>query len=47
MGYVSEAILLILAVIFPLSCVLFFLKGLIRNLGDTNSITEVPKEEKE
>ncbi|ENQ3079797.1 hypothetical protein [Bacillus multifaciens] len=47
MGYVSEAVLLILAVLFPLSCVLFFLKGLIRNLGDTSSITEVPKEEKE
>ncbi|HDX9580382.1 hypothetical protein M3215_19810 [Bacillus cytotoxicus] len=47
MGYISEAILLIVAVIFPLSCVLFFLKGMIRNLGDPSTITEVPKEEKE
>ncbi|MEI4802203.1 hypothetical protein ACIGHG_09620 [Bacillus sp. NPDC077411] len=47
MEYVSEAVLLILAVIFPLSCVLFFLKALIRNLGDTSTVTEVPKEEKE
>ncbi|MEH7463898.1 hypothetical protein V7166_17960 [Bacillus thuringiensis] len=47
MGYVSEAVLLILAVIFPLSCVLCFLKALIQNLGDTSTITEVPKEEKE
>ncbi|ENQ3107500.1 hypothetical protein SAMN04488168_11265 [Bacillus sp. 491mf] len=47
MGYISEAVLLILAVIFPLSCVLFFLKGLIRNLGDPSKITEMPKEEKE
>lgn len=47
MGYISEAVFLILAVIFPLSCVLFFLKVLIRNLGDTSKITEMPKEEKE
>ncbi|PGZ93308.1 hypothetical protein COE51_23985 [Bacillus pseudomycoides] len=47
MEYGIEAILLILAVVFPLSCVLLFLKALIRNLGDTSTITEMPKREKE
>ncbi|MGX5426393.1 hypothetical protein [Bacillus cereus] len=34
MGYLMEAILLILAVVLPLSFVLIFLRRLISNLGD-------------
>ncbi|PFA84934.1 hypothetical protein CN398_32275, partial [Bacillus thuringiensis] len=34
LGYLMEAILLILAVVLPLSFVLIFLRRLISNLGD-------------
>ncbi|MGH0598089.1 hypothetical protein [Bacillus mycoides] len=42
-----EAILLILAVVLPLSFVLIFLRRLISNLGDATKITKLPMEEKE
>ncbi|ETT77789.1 hypothetical protein C174_11372 [Bacillus mycoides FSL H7-687] len=47
MGYFMEAILLILAVVLPLSFVLIFLRRLISNLGDATTITKLPAEEKE
>ncbi|PEY34606.1 hypothetical protein CN354_16890 [Bacillus cereus] len=46
MDYVMEAILLILAVVLPLTCVLIFLKTLISNLGDATIITKPPTEKK-
>ncbi|PEB54279.1 hypothetical protein CON65_22535 [Bacillus pseudomycoides] len=46
MNYIIEAILLILAVVLPLSCVLIFLKTLISNLGDSTLITKLPAETK-
>jgi hypothetical protein len=36
-----EAILLILAVVFPLALVLIFLRRLISNLGDATTITKL------
>ncbi|SDY75053.1 hypothetical protein SAMN04488156_102199 [Bacillus sp. 166amftsu] len=39
-----EAILLILVVVLPLTCVLIFLKTLISNLGDSTIITKLPIE---
>lgn len=44
-----EAILLVLAIVLPLTCVLIFLKTLISNLGDSTMITKLPteKEKKE
>ncbi|MGW5954196.1 hypothetical protein [Bacillus mycoides] len=47
LGYFMEAILLILAVVLPLSFVLIFLRRLISNLGDATTITKLPMEEKE
>ncbi len=47
LGYFMEAILLILAVVLPLSFVLIFLRRLISNLGDATTITKLPAEEKE
>ncbi|WP_193658373.1 hypothetical protein [Bacillus cereus] len=47
MGYIMEAIFLILAVVLPLSFVLIFLRRLISNLGDATTITKLPAEEKE
>ncbi|WP_422851238.1 hypothetical protein [Bacillus nitratireducens] len=47
MAYFMEAILLILAVVLPLSFVLIFLRRLISNLGDATTITKLPMEEKE
>ncbi|WP_181969204.1 hypothetical protein [Bacillus clarus] len=47
MGYIMEAVLLILAVVLPLSFVLIFLKRLISSLGDATTISELPSEEKE
>ncbi|RAN80435.1 hypothetical protein [Bacillus sp. SRB_331] len=47
LGYFMEAILLILAVVLPLSFVLIFLRRLISNLGDAITITKLPAEEKE
>ncbi|HDR7554854.1 hypothetical protein AB1I92_06505 [Bacillus mobilis] len=42
-----EAILLILAVVFPLALVLIFLRRLIRNLGDASTVTKLrEKDEK-
>ncbi|SME33209.1 hypothetical protein [Bacillus cereus] len=41
MGYLMEAILLILAVVLPLSFVLIFLRRLISNLGDATTITKL------
>ncbi|PHB17017.1 hypothetical protein COE80_27630 [Bacillus pseudomycoides] len=46
MDYIMEAILLILAVVLPLTCVLIFLKTLISNLGDSRIITKLPTERK-
>ncbi|CAM4175166.1 DUF2933 domain-containing protein [Bacillus manliponensis] len=45
MAYIWEAILIILAVVFPLSCVLIFLKELIHSLGDSSIITDIPERE--
>lgn len=45
LGYFMEAILLILAVVLPLSFVLIFLRRLISNLGDATTITKLPAEE--
>ncbi|MDM5188269.1 hypothetical protein QUF99_13355 [Bacillus sp. DX4.1] len=44
MDYLMEAILLVLAVVLPLTCVLIFLKTLIGNLGDSTIITKLPPE---
>ncbi|MGA5676739.1 hypothetical protein ACPCHR_03200 [Bacillus bombysepticus] len=41
MGYLMEAILLILAVVLPLSFVLIFLRRLISNLGDATHAHQV------
>ncbi|AND07516.1 hypothetical protein DT426_09830 [Bacillus cereus] len=41
LGYLMEAILLILAVVLPLSFVLIFLRRLISNLGDATTITKL------
>ncbi|WP_176510605.1 hypothetical protein [Bacillus thuringiensis] len=41
MGYLMEAILLILAVVLPLSFVLIFLRRLISNLGEATTITKL------
>ncbi|MEM5658129.1 hypothetical protein AAHB50_16230 [Bacillus toyonensis] len=46
MGYLMEAILLILAVVLPLSFVLIFLRRLISNLGNASTITKLPEKEK-
>ncbi|EJS67717.1 hypothetical protein [Bacillus cereus] len=45
MGYLMEAILLILAVVLPLSFVLIFLRRLISNLGNASTITKLPEKE--
>ncbi|WP_439875849.1 hypothetical protein ACSLGG_10180 [Bacillus mycoides] len=47
LGYIMEAIFLILAVVLPLSFVLIFLRKLISNLGDATTITKLPVEKKE
>ncbi|MDM5154577.1 hypothetical protein QUF88_12240 [Bacillus sp. DX1.1] len=44
MDYLMEAILLLLAVVLPLTCVLIFLKTLIGNLGDSTIITKIRTE---
>ncbi|HEK9100460.1 hypothetical protein H9I32_07730 [Bacillus sp. Xin] len=44
MDYLMEAILLVLAIVLPLTCVLIFLKTLIGNLGDSTNITKLPQE---
>lgn len=41
LGYLMEAILLILAVVLPLSFVLIFFRRLISNLGDATTITKL------
>ncbi len=41
LGYLMEAILLILVVVLPLSFVLIFLRRLISNLGDATTITKL------
>ena len=46
LGYLMEAILLILAVVLPLSFVLIFLRRLISNLGNASTITKLPEKEK-
>lgn len=47
LGYLMEAILLILAVVFPLALVLIFLRRLISNLGDASTVTKLrEKDEK-
>ncbi|PFA24502.1 hypothetical protein CN373_03335 [Bacillus cereus] len=46
MNYLIEAILVILAVVLPLTCVLIFLKTLISNLGDSKEITKLPTNRK-
>ncbi|MGE7884032.1 hypothetical protein [Bacillus sp. NPDC094077] len=45
MDYLMEAILLILAVVLPLSFVLIFLRRLISNLGDATTITKLPEKD--
>ncbi|MDH4422248.1 MULTISPECIES: hypothetical protein [Bacillus] len=45
MGYITEAILLILAVVFPLALVLIFLRRLISNLGNASTITKLPEKD--
>ncbi|WP_169729571.1 hypothetical protein [Ectobacillus panaciterrae] len=39
MDYLFEAIMIICAVVFPLSFVIAFLRELIRNLGDASAVT--------
>ncbi len=47
LGYLMESILLILAVVLPLSFVLIFLRRLISNLGDASTVTKLrEKDEK-
>ncbi|MDP7992911.1 hypothetical protein Q9B79_24520 [Bacillus sp. MHSD_36] len=47
MGYLMEAILLILAVVLPLALVLIFLRELISNLGDASTVSKLrEKDEK-
>lgn len=47
LGYLMEAILLILAVVLPLAVVLIFLSRLISNLGDASTVTKLrEKDEK-
>ncbi|WP_179952850.1 hypothetical protein [Bacillus sp. AR2-1] len=47
MGYLMEAILLILAVVLPLALVLIFLRRLISNLGGASTVTKLrEKDEK-
>ncbi|OXL96443.1 MULTISPECIES: hypothetical protein [Bacillus] len=46
MGYLMEAILLILAVVLPLSFVLIFLRRLISNLGDATHAHQLKNENK-
>ncbi|MFX3623546.1 MAG: hypothetical protein ACE3JP_05740 [Ectobacillus sp.] len=45
MEYLFEAIAILFAVLFPLGCVVWFLKELISHLGDPSVITPVPEEE--
>ncbi|MFZ7806625.1 hypothetical protein [Bacillus thuringiensis] len=46
MGYLMEAILLILAVVLPLSFVLIFLRRLISNLGDATHAHQLKNKNK-
>ncbi|MBY7124046.1 MULTISPECIES: hypothetical protein [Bacillus] len=45
MGYLMEAILLILAVVLPLALVLIFLRRLISNLGDASTVTKLKEKD--
>ncbi|MBO9128157.1 hypothetical protein [Bacillus sp. 165] len=47
MDYLFEAIGIILGVLFPLACVVWFLKELIKNLGDPHTVTPLPAGEGE
>ncbi|MGH0877533.1 hypothetical protein [Bacillus thuringiensis] len=46
LGYLMEAILLILAVVLPLSFVLIFLRRLISNLGDATHAHQLKNKNK-
>ncbi|MFD3445881.1 hypothetical protein ACFDTO_14905 [Microbacteriaceae bacterium 4G12] len=42
MDYLLEAVVIIVALLFPLGCVILFLRGMIKSLGDPHTITPVP-----